>query len=64
MEFVKITSRCNTDINAEIRCEHCGATEIVYGTAHDVWYQSVKEFKCLKCGKGGVSGKGQEKNSR
>ena len=63
MEFVKITSKCGLELNAEVRCEHCGKSEVVYGRDTAEWFQSVSDIKCQECGKGGRSNESLHKKS-
>ena len=51
MEFIKIESKCKEDINATIRCEFCGNTEMVYGKDTDNWYRGIVFIHCIKCRK-------------
>ena len=51
MEFIKIESKSGVDINAILRCEYCGAKEMVYGKDTDEWYWTVNRLHCIKCGK-------------
>ncbi len=53
MKVVKRYNQYRRDLDIDMECESCGATE-TYTSAyddHNFWDNVVPEFKCKKCGK-------------
>lgn len=55
MYITKIINQHRRDFDAEIKCEHCGATDTLKGGYDDSYYHNevLPKLKCKKCGKAG-----------